>query len=42
MVHLLSLEESNIEDGGIEIDKLETENFESQTVFIFCLCSMHF
>ena len=26
--HLLSFEEGDVEDGGIKIDKLETENFE--------------
>jgi hypothetical protein len=27
-LNLLSLEESYVEDRGVEIDKLETENFE--------------
>ena len=27
-LHLLSFEESDVEDGGIKIDKLKTENFE--------------
>lgn len=40
--HLLSLEESNVEDGSIEIDKLEDKNFEREVIFVFGLCSMHF
>ena len=39
---LLSLEEGDVEDGGVKIHKLEHEHFERQTVFVLCLRSMHF
>lgn len=41
-IHLLSLKEGNVEDGGVKIHKLEHEHFECQTIFVFCLRSMHF
>ena len=38
----LSLEESNVDDGGVEIDELEDEDFECQVVIIVRLSSVHF
>ena len=38
----LSFKESNINDGGVEVDKLENENFEGQVIIVFRLCSVHF
>jgi len=40
--YLLSLKEGDVEDGGVKIHKLEHEHFECQTIFVFCLRSMHF
>ena len=37
-----SLEEGNVEYGGIEIDELEKEHFERQIVIEFWLGPMHF
>ena len=37
-----SLEESNVEDGGVKVDELEEENFESQVVVKLRLGPMHF
>ena len=37
-----SLEEANVDDGGIKVDKLEDEYFENQLVLKFCLRSVHF
>ena len=36
-----SFEEADVDDGGIEIYKLENENFECQIVIIGRLCSVH-
>lgn len=41
-IYLLPLKEGNVEDGGVKIHKLEHEHFERQTIFVFCLRSMHF
>jgi len=30
---LLALEEGNVEDGSVEVQKLEDEHFENETVF---------
>ena len=38
---LLSLEESDVEDGRVEINELEHKHFERQVVFVFSLCPMH-
>ena len=37
-----AFEESNVENGRIEIDKLEDENFEGQVVIKLRLSTMHF
>ena len=39
--HLLSLEKCDVEDGGVEINKLEDENLESKIVFVLSLGTMH-
>ena len=36
----LSLDEGNVEDGSVEIDKLEQIDFESQSIVKFGLSSM--
>ena len=38
----LSFEESNVDDGGVEIDELEDENFECEVIIIVRLSSVHF
>ena len=38
----LSLEEGDVDDGGIKIDKLEDEDFEGEIVVILSLCPVHF
>ena len=38
----LSFEESNVNNGRVEINELEDENFESKIVIIFRLSSVHF
>ena len=40
--YLLSFEEGDVEDGGVEIHELEHEHFECQLVLVLRLCSMHF
>ena len=42
ITHKLSLEECNVDDGRVEIDELEDENFECQVVIIVRLSSVHF
>ena len=42
IAHKLSLEECNVDDGRVEIDELEDENFECQVVIIVRLSSVHF
>ena len=37
-----ALEESNVENGRIEVDELENENFEGQVVIKVGLRPMHF
>lgn len=39
--HLLSLEESYIDDGGVEVDKLENEHFKYELVVKLRLGTMH-
>lgn len=39
---LLSFEESDIENRGIEIDELENKDFECEVIFVFCLRTVHF
>ena len=39
---LPSLKESNIDDRGIKVDKLEEETFHDESVLKFCLSFMHF
>ena len=36
-----TFEEGNVENGRIEIDKLEDEDFEGEIVVILSLCSVH-
>ena len=38
--HSLALEEGNVEDGGIEVDKLEDVHLGCKAVVIFCLSAM--
>ena len=38
----LSFEECDVDDGGIEIDELEDEDFEGEIVVILGLCPVHF
>ena len=38
----LSFEECDVDDGGVEVDKLEDEDFEGEIVVILCLCPVHF
>ena len=40
MINLLSFEEANVEEGGIEVDKLEQIHFESERVFVFSISPM--
>lgn len=37
-----ALDEGNVQNGGVEIDELENEDFESQIVIEFGLGTMHF
>ena len=37
-----SLEEGDVEDGGVEVDELEEKDFERQVVVELGLRSMHF
>ena len=39
---LLSFEESDIKNRGIEIDELENKDFECEVIFVFCLRTVHF
>ena len=38
----LPLEEGDVDDGGIEIDELENEDFEGEIVVILSLGPVHF
>ena len=38
----LPLEECDVDDGGVEVDELEDEDFESEVVIEIWLCSVHF
>ena len=38
----LPLEEGDVNDGGVEVDKLEDEDFEGQVVVVLRLGSVHF
>ena len=38
----LSFEEGDVDDGGVEIDELEDEDFEGQIVVILSLGPVHF
>ena len=40
MVHSLSLEESDVEEGGIEVDKLEEVHLGNETVIILTLSAV--
>ena len=42
VAHKLPFEECNVDDGGVEVDKLEDEDFEGEIVVILCLCPVHF
>ena len=40
--HSLPSEESNVEDGCVEVDKLEDVEFGDEAVFVLCLCAVEF
>lgn len=40
--HLLPLEESDVENGGIEVDKLEQKHLESEGILPFCQSTVLF
>ena len=40
--NLLSLEKGDVENGGVEVYKLEHKNFESELILVFSLCPVHF
>ena len=40
--HSLAPEESNVEDGGIEVNKLEDVEFGDEAVFVLSLCAVEF
>ena len=40
--HSLSPEEGDVEDGGIEVDKLEDVEFGDEAVLVLCLCAVEF
>ena len=40
--HSLAPEESDVEDGGIEVDKLEDVEFGDEAVFVLCCCAVEF
>ena len=40
--HSLAPEESNVEDGGIEVNKLEDVEFGDEAVFVLCCGAMKF
>ena len=42
VAHKLPLEEGDVDDGGIEIDELENEDFEGEIVVILSLGPVHF
>ena len=42
VAHEATLEESDVEDGRVEVDELENEHFEGQVVLEVRLCPMHF
>ena len=42
VAHKLPLEEGDVDDGGIEIDELEDEDFECEVVIKVRLSSVHF
>ena len=42
VAHKLPFKEPNVDDGGVEVYKLENENFEGQIIVICRLCSVHF
>ena len=42
MAHKFPLKEADVDDGGVEVYKLENENFEGQIIVIGRLCSVHF
>ena len=41
ITHKLAFEEGNVDDGGVEVDKLKDENFEGQVIIVLSLCSVH-
>lgn len=41
VAHKPALEETNVDDGGIEVDKLKQEDLEYELVLKLCLCSVH-
>lgn len=40
--HLLPFEEGNVENGGIEVDKLKQKHFEGEGILPFCQCTVLF
>lgn len=42
MWHLPPFEESNVDYGRVEVNKLEDKHFESELVFKLCLRPVHF
>ena len=40
--HSRSFEESDVEDGCVEVDKLEDVEFGDEAVFVLCLCAVEF
>ena len=41
-MHSRSFEESDVEDGCVEVDKLEDVEFGDEAVFVLCLCAVEF
>ena len=41
-MHSRSFEESDVEDGCVEVDKLEDVQFGDEAVFVLCLCAVEF
>ena len=42
LCHSLAPEESNVEYGYIEVNKLEDVEFGDEAVFVLCLCAVEF
>lgn len=40
--YLFFFEEGNVENGGIEVDKLKQKYFEGEGIFLFCQCTVLF